>query len=83
MSAVKKRVIEEVQESFSDKHKRSLKKVLFTIIIAFAIVAFWRGAWGILDVFLFPNNPLSSSVASLLIGIIILYFTKHLVRELI
>jgi|TARA_Y100000310_G_C20140849_1_gene560208 hypothetical protein len=65
------------------KEKRSLKKVFYTIIIAFAIVSFWRGVWQLMDMFLFPNNYLLSNIASVLMGIIILYLTKHLLDSLV
>ena len=73
-----------IQEALrKTKHKRSFTQILFTLIIAFAVVAFWRGSWGILDIYLFPENYLISSIVSIFIGIIILYFTKHLAKELI
>lgn len=67
----------------SKKKKRNFKKILYTVIIAFAIVSFWRGVWGLMDLYFFPNNlPLSFSV-SILIGILILYLTKHLIDDLV
>jgi len=46
---------------------------LFPIIIAsICIVGFWRGIWGLMDEFLFPKNHLTSSIASAIIGLIIL-----------
>ncbi len=67
----------------SNKKKRSLKKVIFAIIIGFAVVSFWRGVWGLMDLYLFPDNLILSLSVSVLLGIIILYFTKHLIDELI
>ncbi len=66
-----------------NKKKRSLRKILFTIIIAFAIVSFWRGIWGLMDLYLFPGNQVVSLSVSVLLGIIILYLTKHLLTDLI
>jgi hypothetical protein len=64
--------------------KRKLKhKILFTILIALAVVAFWRGAWGLMDTFLFPENYLLSSLTSLFLGLIILMITKYIHRELL
>lgn len=65
------------------KKKRSLKNILNVLILAFAVVAFWCGAWGLMDVLLFPNDYCLSSILSILIGVVILYFTKHLAKELI
>jgi len=65
------------------KERRSLRKVFNTVILAFAIVAFWRGSWGLMDEFLFPNNHRLSLWISLFLGIFILYLTKHLIDDLI
>jgi len=66
----------------NNKKKRNLRNILFTIIIAFAIVSFWRGIWGLMDLYLFPENQVVSLLVSVLLGIIILYFTKHLLTNL-
>ncbi|GBE20155.1 MAG TPA: hypothetical protein ENG87_04610 [Candidatus Pacearchaeota archaeon] len=65
------------------KQKRTLRNVLFTILIAFAIVSFWRGVWGLMDLYLAPHNLVLSFFLSILIGILILYATKNLIRNLI
>jgi len=63
--------------------KEHLKKVFFTVLMAFAIVSFWRGVWGLMDLYLFPENLFLSFSLSVLIGIVLLYSTKNLVRNLI
>lgn len=63
--------------SFKRKHK-----MLFAIIIGFSVVSFWRGAWGILDVFVFPENYALSSVVSLVFGITLLAVTNYIIDEL-
>ena len=67
-----------------EKHvqKRRIKKVLYAVIIAFAIVSFWRGVWGLMDLYLFPNNYTLSLLISVLIGLTILYTTKHVIDKL-
>lgn len=65
------------------KQKRSLKDIFYTILIAFAIISFWRGVWGLTDLYLFPNNYTLSLTISLLTGIIILYSTKNLIKNLL
>ncbi len=57
-------------------------QIIFSLIIAFAVVSFWRGAWGILDQYLLPNNFILSSWISLIIGISILIVTHYVTREL-
>lgn len=58
------------------------RKLLFSILIGFSVVLFWRGAWGIMDVYLFPNNYELSSWVSLISGLGILYFTHYIIKEL-
>ena len=63
--------------------KRDWKKISFAIIIAFAVISFWRGVWGLMDLYLFPSNHTLSLLSSITIGIVILilagYSTKALV----
>lgn len=57
-------------------------QIIFAIIIAFAVIAVWRGFWGLMDIYLFPENYEQSLWASLIIGLIILVSTHYTVREL-
>ncbi len=43
------------------------------IVIVLAIITFWRGVWGLLDIYLFPGSPTLSHLVSILIGALILY----------
>lgn len=56
--------------------KEEQKNLFLTIMLALAAVAFWRGAWGIMDIYIFPENYLWSSLISLAIGLVILYIIK-------
>ncbi|MFH1325180.1 MAG: hypothetical protein ABIH49_00220 [archaeon] len=62
---------------------KKIKKVMYTALIAFAIISFWRGIWGLMDIYLFPNNYTLSLFLSVLIGVIILYSTENLIKKLI
>jgi Fuseless len=57
--------------------------LLFAILIGFAVVSFWRGVWGLMDEFLFPNNYTLSLVISVALGLAILIYTKYARKELI
>jgi len=46
--------------------------ILNSILIGTAIVLFWRGMWGVLDMYLFPNNDAVSYAISTLLGILVL-----------
>jgi len=55
---------------------------LFILIIATSAVLFWRGIWGLADELLFPNNYLMSSIASLVIAVLVLWAAHYSFRNL-
>ncbi len=57
-------------------------RILFSILIGSSVISFWRGVWGLMDVYLFPNNPGLSYLLSVLFGILILIATDYTVKEL-
>ena len=63
-----------IQEAFIDLRKRN--KVAFTVIVSFAIILFWKGAWGTMDVvfdeFLFQGHTFWSNIFAIIIGLAIL-----------
>lgn len=61
------------------KRKNNFFKVM---LIGTSVVLFWRGAWGLMDLYLFPNNQFISYTFSLVLGIAVLVYTKELVDEL-
>lgn len=40
------------------------------LVVALGVVMFWRGAWFVMDYFLFPENVLLSGLVSLAGGIV-------------
>lgn len=52
--------------------KTKFKDVPLIIIASIAIVSFWRGIWHLSDIIIYPNDYLKSSIASIIIGIVIL-----------
>jgi hypothetical protein len=69
------------------QHKHQL---LFTVIISFAVVLFWRGVWGIIDALTTPMYTgqdfgiyLFSFMASTVVGLIILVGSGFAMKELI
>lgn len=64
--------------------KKVLKKnsLVHVILIAVAVVLFWRGAWGLMDLYVFPDNDLMSYITSLTMGLIILFFTRRIADAL-
>ncbi|MFH1978668.1 MAG: hypothetical protein ABIJ92_05055 [Candidatus Aenigmatarchaeota archaeon] len=64
-------------------HKLKTKhQVIVALLIAFAVVSFWRGAWGLLDEFLLPDNYILSLWISLIMGLVILIVTGYATKEL-
>ena len=67
------------------KYFKKLKvhhQTILAIILAFAVISFWRGVWGLLDELLFPNNYILSLSLSIIIGLVILVATHYTAREL-
>ncbi|MBU0648170.1 hypothetical protein KJ855_03235 [Patescibacteria group bacterium] len=61
------------------KHKYP---VIYSIIIGIGLIMFWRGLWGIMDLYLFPHDELYSYISSAVIGLIILYINDFRLNEL-
>ncbi len=51
--------------------------------LAVGVILVWRGVWGFADEYLLPNHHDLSLVASIILGIIILYFTDRKLNELL
>ena len=50
---------------------------LYSLLIGVGIIAAWRGAWGLLDLYLFPGNELLSFGTSFVVGVFIIYTTHQ------
>lgn len=46
--------------------------ILNSILIGSAVVLFWRGMWGIIDLYLLPQNESLSYIVSTILGIFVL-----------
>lgn len=62
--------------------KRKIQRFISSLITGVAIVAFWRGAWGLLDYYLFPDNFLLSYLISFIGGLFILYINDFSISEI-
>ena len=69
-------------------YKRKVKKweikhhVTTALLVGFALIFFWRGVWMLADFYLFPDNPNISAIASIIIGMFILYIRDLDLKEL-
>ena len=61
---------------------RKHHKIIFAVVVATAVVMFWRGIWGLMDVLLLPDDYFLSSVISIILGLALLAVTHYKFREL-
>lgn len=53
--------------------KTNFTDVLIIIIASLAIVGIWRGVWGLMDIYLLPENSTLSFFVSIATGLAILF----------
>ena len=61
-------------------------KTIYGIFVGFAVIAFWRGTWGLLDYYtgiLLPGRPLLSFWVMVLLGLTVLITTHYVTEALI
>ena len=62
--------------------KRKSRGFLFYILASGGLVFFWRGLWGLADVYLLPHTPAASYIASVVIGLVLLLVDDFKLDEL-
>ena len=67
--------------------KNKFKTFIFQFLLILSglvgVVMLWRGVWGILDIYLFPDNKFISYVFSIFIGFIILLVDDFELGEIV
>ena len=63
--------------------KRDWDKTIGALVIAFAVISFWRGLWGLWDVYVFPGNYVLSLWVSVVVGLMILFWNKRIIDQFI
>jgi hypothetical protein len=53
------------------------------IIFAIAVVSIWRGVWLLMDRYLFPESQTISGVASIIIGLLIIWLTDNSLKGVV
>lgn len=61
---------------------KRLKQNIGIFVAVTGVVMIWRGMWQLMDMYLFPGQPLLSSITSVVIGITILLLDDFLLNEL-
>jgi len=57
----------------------SVANLLLYLIAVVAVVAMWRGLWGLIDIYLWPNNPKRSNWVSFTVGFVIIALVLALI----
>jgi hypothetical protein len=70
------------KQSKSSRILQKWEKIMYAIIIGFAVVSFWRGVWGLWDVYVFPGSYHLSLWLSTITGLVILIVTHKVIKEL-
>lgn len=58
-------------EKFILRHKAK-RPVSEALLIDLAAILLWRGVWGLLDLYLFPERPEMSFVFSILVAVVLM-----------
>ncbi len=61
---------------------KSRHQLIVSVLVAFAVISFWRGIWGLMDQHLFPENYVLSLWISVILGLAILIGTGYATKEL-
>jgi uncharacterized membrane protein HdeD (DUF308 family) len=56
-----------------------IANLLLYIIAVISVVAMWRGLWGLMDIYLWPDNRKRSNWASFIIGFVTIVVVLTLV----
>lgn len=82
LSAAASPLFEQARMTFSQLFAgASQSQFPFTFIVVLGVVSLWRGAWGLMDLHLFPKNSSLSYIVSLIVGLIILLSTYDLAKQ--
>ncbi len=55
----------------------------FVLTTVLGVVLFWRGVWGLMDIYLFPDQPTLSYLLSILGGLLVLWIDDGEIEELV
>lgn len=74
--------LEKLKENNPLSGLKELHPTINAIIIVCAIIMLWRGIWGLLDEYLFPNSPTFSYLISITFGGLVLYLDGFSLKDL-
>ena len=75
-------LLEKLKENSPLLGLKKLHPTVNAIVIVVAIIMFWRGIWGLIDLYLFPDSPMFSHLLSIALGALILYLDDFSIKDL-
>jgi len=57
-------------------------KLMRILLLSLGVALFWRGLYGLADMFLLPDQPIASMASSIVIGLLVLYIDDFDISEL-
>ncbi|MGE3278793.1 MAG: hypothetical protein AB7J40_03280 [Candidatus Altimarinota bacterium] len=64
------------------KHHKHKNPFTYHLLTGLGIIIFWRGVWGLVDLYLFPGNLPLSFTFSIFIGLMIVYANDFSLDEI-
>jgi hypothetical protein len=68
--------------TINKKPSYGLRGIFKALSIGTGLILFWRGMWGFLDIYLFPDKPILSYITSAVLGFIILFVDDFRLDEI-
>lgn len=56
-------------------------RLTYFLVAGGGLIFFWRGIWGLLDLYLLPHFPAASYIISVVIGIVLLIIDDRVLDE--
>lgn len=50
----------------------AIANLIIYLVAVVAVVMMWRGLWGLMDIYLWPNNPKRSNWVSFIVGFVMI-----------
>lgn len=75
-------MLKEIKDNAKTAELKVRYPLINVVIVIVAIIMLWRGVWGLLNTFLFPGSPVFSYLASVALGVLILYLDDFKIEYL-
>jgi len=59
-------------------NKPFIRDIVRPLVVLVGAVMLWRGTWGLLNIYMFPESPELSALLSFVIGLVILVMSRNL-----